>query len=311
MIEAKINPVNEQISKHSESFLLKINCISNPLTSPQNIQNLSIKNLSDQPKEKNVLQFLIRKRGRKSKDSENINSNTDNAIINSETYIHGKYSNDNIRRKIKSLYHKYIISLLNSLIKKRFNYMKRKFVKMSKKTTIDLGIEYNRNLFNQCIKDIIINVSNKYLNPEINKSCIKFILKQKDNDEIIKILNTTYRDLFTNYYLKSTKNDLIDNSFEIQKEMLLKKYGKDYLTLFIKNAENFIEFYINGKNRKLRKPQEVKIIDIPLENDNSEIKISEALMENNCVNNDKRKKMVSSSIQTDICGINKKLISFY
>ena len=292
MIEAKINPVNEQISKHSESFLLKINCISNPLTSPQNIQNLSIKNLSDQPEEKNVLQFQIRKRGRKSKDSENINSNTDNAIINSETYIHGKYSNDNIRRKIKSLYHKYII-------------------KMSKKTTIDLGIEYNRNLFNQCIKDIIINVSNKYLNPEINKSCIKFILKQKDNDEIIKILNTTYRDLFTNYYLKSTKNDLIDNSFEIQKEMLLKKYGKDYLTLFIKNAENFIEFYINGKNRKLRKPQEVKIIDIPLENDNSEIKISEALMENNYVNNDKRKKMVSSSIQTDICGINKKLISFY
>ena len=292
MIEAKINPVNEQISKHSESFLLKINCISNPLTSPQNIQNLSIKNLSDQPEEKNVLQFQIRKRGRKSKDSENINSNTDNAIINSETYIHGKYSNDNIRRKIKSLYYKYII-------------------KMSKKTTIDLGIEYNRNLFNQCIKDIIINVSNKYLNPEINKSCIKFILKQKDNDEIIKILNTTYRDLFTNYYLKSTKNDLIDNFFEIQKEMLLKKYGKDYLTLFIKNAENFIEFYINGKNRKLRKPQEVKIIDIPLENDNSEIKISEALMENNYVNNDKRKKMVSSSIQTDICGINKKLISFY
>ena len=173
---------------------------------------------------------------------------------------------------------------------------------MNIKITKDVSIEYNRNLLNKSIKDIIVDVSKKYSNKDINKNVIKFIEAQKNNEEIIKILNMTYEDLFTNYYLKSNKNDISNNSFEAHKEILLKKYGEKYLSLFIQNIENFKEFFINGKNRKSRKAEEVESINIPL--------LDETKKVNNINEYYLNKNMVSSSTETDIFGINKKLLVF-
>ena len=248
------------------------------------------------------LKFITKKRGRKSLDEGNPNSKKSNKKINAIKKVHDKFYNDNIRRKIKSLYHKYIINLLNNLIKQKLKRIKKKFVKMNIKITKDVSIEYNRNLLNKSIKDIIVDVSKKYSNKDINKNVIKFIEAQKNNEEIIKILNMTYEDLFTNYYLKSNKNDISNNSFEAHKEILLKKYGEKYLSLFIQNTENFKEFFINGKNRKSRKAEEVESINIPL--------LDETKKVNNINEYYLNKNMVSSSTETDIFGINKKLLVF-
>ena len=248
------------------------------------------------------LKFITKKRGRKSLDEDNPKSKKSNKKINAMKKVHDKFYNDNIRRKIKSLYHKYIINLLNNLIKQKLKRIKKKFVKMNIIITKDVSIEYNRNLLNKSIKDIIVDVSKKYSNKDINKNVIKFIEAQKNNEEIIKILNMTYEDLFTNYYLKSNKNDISNNSFEAHKEILLKKYGEKYLSLFIQNIENFKEFFINGKNRKSRKAEEVESINIPL--------LEEAKKVNNVNEYYLNKNMVSSSTETDIFGINKKLLVF-
>lgn len=248
------------------------------------------------------LKFITKKRGRKSLDEDNPNSKKSNKKINAIKKVHDKFYNDNIRRKIKSLYHKYIINLLNNLIKQKLKRIKKKFVKMNIKITKDVSIEYNRNLLNKSIKDIIVDVSKKYSNKDINKNVIKFIEAQKNNEEIIKILNMTYEDLFTDYYLKSNKNDISNNSFEAHKEILLKKYGEKYLSLFIQNTENFKEFFINGKNRKSRKAEEVESINIPL--------LDETKKVNNINEYYLNKNMVSSSTETDIFGINKKLLVF-
>lgn len=248
------------------------------------------------------LKFITKKRGRKSLDEDNPNSKKSNKKINAIKKVHDKFYNDNIRRKIKSLYHKYIINLLNNLIKQKLKRIKKKFVKMNIIITKDVSIEYNRNLLNKSIKDIIVDVSKKYSNKDINKNVIKFIEAQKNNEEIIKILNMTYEDLFTNYYLKSNKNDISNNSFEAHKEILLKKYGEKYLSLFIQNTENFKEFFINGKNRKSRKAEEVESINIPL--------LDETKKVNNINEYYLNKNMVSSSTETDIFGINKKLLVF-
>ena len=248
------------------------------------------------------LKFITKKRGRKSLDEGNPNSKKSNKKINAIKKVHDKFYNDNIRRKIKSLYHKYIINLLNNLIKQKLKRIKKKFVKMNIIITKDVSIEYNRNLLNKSIKDIIVDVSKKYSNKDINKNVIKFIEAQKNNEEIIKILNMTYEDLFTNYYLKSNKNDISNNSFEAHKEILLKKYGEKYLSLFIQNTENFKEFFINGKNRKSRKAEEVESINIPL--------LEEAKKVNNINEYYLNKNMVSSSTESDIFGINKKLLVF-
>ena len=222
--------------------------------------------------------------------------------------IHSKFSNDNIKRRIKGLFNNYIIILLNDLIKKKLKKTKIKFFKINIKITKDLGIEYNRSLLEKPIKEILVNVSNKYQDKNNNKNCIKFIQEQKDNEDLIKILNMSYKDLYSNYYLKSTDSE---NSYESNKEKILETCGKDYLEKFVINSEGFIDFFMKGKNRKSRKEKEIEAINI-----NSENEINETISASNEVNRDNienyflSKNMVCSEAQTEIKGINVKIIAF-
>ena len=294
------NIFQENTSKEFHSSSLKNNFLPKlmNLDEIKYSPNYNINELSNENK--------IIKIGRKKLDSNDYEENKEflnNSSI-TKNVVHDKYSNDNMRRKIKTFYHNYIINLLNNLMKRQYPNNKMKFLKINKRITEDLGIEYNRNLLNKPIKDIVINISNRYSNKDNNINCIKYIEKQKNNEEIINILNITYKDFYINYYLKSNKNNSLDNSFEVHKEKILKLNGKEYLNKFIENTKNFIEFFIKGKKRKSRKPKEIDVINIPLNEKNNEISIND-------INNNKDKKMISSSTQTDICGINVKLIAFY
>ena len=271
-------------------------------------------NLKTELKYKNEL-FITSKRGRKNKNIEKSVEKINKAIISSKNKVeHNKFCNDNVRRRIKALYNKYIITLLNNLMKTKFEHNKLHFVKMNIRITKDIGIEYNRNLLNKTIKEIISSVSKKYQNSENNKNCIRFIEEQNDNEDILNILNMTYRDLFTDYYLKSTKENTLENSFEAHKEFILSTDGKLYLEIFIKNAENFVEFYIKSKNRKSRKIEEIDTINIPYENEKVETTDSSHIVNNHDLVEQVMKTntvtMVSESTQTDICDINSKLIAF-
>ena len=269
-------------------------CIKQNIPLFESIVNKFCDDIIKEPEQKKELKFLTKKRGRKNKFM-------DITELDNEKNVHGRLSDDNIKRRIKGLYNNYIILLLNKLIKKRFKKYKLKFVKMNIRLTKDIGIEYNKNLLEKKIKDIIINVSNKYNNKENNKNCIKYIQSQNDTEEIMNILNMTYKDLYINYYLKSKEEEY---SYESNKEILFDKYGKEYLDKFIQNAEHFIEFFYSGKNRKTRKQKEIEEIDIPIEN-------TESISTNDISDNDnKNKKMDSTCTQTDICGINIKLIAF-
>ena len=312
MIGEIINPfVNETSKERGSLFYTKNTSNLSKFPIFQHITNFPLKNIINEPEENKDKKFIAKKRGRKNKLLENSildKENTKNEIPTEKKY-HDKFSSDNIRRKIKAFFHKYIINLLNKSIEQKIPKMRKKFVKISNRITVDLGIEYNRNLINKSIKDIIIDISNRYINREINKNCIKNIEKQKDNQDIINILNMKYKDLYVNYYLKSTKNDISDNSYESHKEKLLKEYGEEYLAQFIINAENFIEFYTNGKNRKIRKPKEVDKLEI--HPDKTDPKCTNELLNINDIEKKlKNKIMVSTGIQTDIFGINKKLILF-
>ena len=258
----------------------------------------------DGQKEEKKFKFLIKKRGRKNKSKvikkpENKNE-------------HNKFSNDNIKRKIKAFFNKYIIKLLNNLMKGKYKKAKIKFLKMNIKFTKDISIGYNRNLLKKPIKEIIVNMSNKYKNQENNKNCIKFIENKKDNEKIINILNMTYEQLYTNYFLKSTKNNSQEYSYEAVKEKLLKLNGKKYLDKFVENAESFVEFFMKTKIRKSRKIKEIENINIPMENETIETAndSNELISDDNEENKNSKKNYVSTSTQTDICDINAKIISF-
>ena len=255
-------------------------------------------------KEEKRLKFIITKRGRKNKSQEIKKPERKN--------VHNKFSNDNIKRRIKASFNKYIIKLLNKLVKEKYKKARIKFLKMNIKITKDISIEYNRHLLNQYIKEIIVKMSNKYKNQENNKNCIKFIENKKDNEKIINILNMTYEQLYTNYFLKSTKNNSQEYSYEAVKEKLLKLNGKKYLDKFVENAESFVEFFMKTKIRKSRKIKEIENINIPMENETIETAndSNELISDDNEENKNSKKNYVSTSTQTDICDINAKIISF-
>jgi hypothetical protein len=246
------------------------------------------------------VQFITMKKGRKFKSFDGDSYNVKR--------VHNKFSNDNVRRRIKALFNNYIIKLLNCLVKKRFKRIRMKFVKVNSRITKNISIEYNRNLLDQKIKDIIIDISKKYQNKDNNINLIKCIETQENTEEIQNIFNMTYKDLYTDYYLKSTKNDNQENSYEAHKEMLLGKYGKEYLDKYIQNSENFVEFFMNGKIRKNKKTYEILTVNIPLENESTESSSKDVFM--NKENDNINKNMVSIATQTDIGDINSKIIVF-
>ena len=286
---------------------IKNTFIFNPylkLSLSEPIQNYPKYEAINEPEENKELKFISRKRGRKNKDY------SEEHVIR-ERKIHNKFSNDNVKRRLKALFHNYIINLLNDLMSQYFKENIKKFVKINSRITKDIGIEYNRKILNKKIKDIIIEVSDKYQNKENNKECIKYIQSKKDNEKIVKILTMTYRELYLNYYLKSVNTSEL-NSFEEHKRKLLKEYGKEYLDLFIQNANNFINFFTNGKNRKSRKRKKIEFITHNSENDNLETINTTELSNNESIKNYySLKNMVSSYTQTDIMDINSKIIVFY
>ena len=296
---------NEIINNSSDSIGLLLQNLQQYLIFDLSKNSLLYNNPFNEENKINQIKFLTNKRGRRRKTKINKNENDLDKNLETEK-VHDKYSNDNIKRRIKAFFHKYIISLLNNLIKENLKQYKFKFVKMNSKITKNIAIEYNRGLLNTKLKDIIVDISNKYPILDNNKNCIKFIESQPNNEKLIQILNMTYNELYNNY-LNSNKINTVENSYEVHKEILMKEYGKKYLKKFEENAETLVNFFINGKNRKSKKEQIVNTIDIPLENDITESNTNEI---ENTEKYKINKNMVSSYAQTDLCDINSKLICF-
>ena len=200
--------------------------------------------------------FINKKRGRKSKSINEVR----------RAGIHDRFSDDNLKRKVKTHFHNYIIALLNSkLVIKNPSDKIIKFGKMKSTITQNITVEYNQNLFKKTIKEIITEVSNKYQNQFINSDCIKYVMNNPEENMLVrKYLNMTYKDMYLNYYLKSTKNDFpkneVNESYEAHKEKL-RKFGEKYLQNYIKNAEGLIDFYNKCKKRKSRKTIESQPIN--------------------------------------------------
>lgn len=199
--------------------------------------------------------FINKKRGRRLKES------NDEIVAGA----HDKFSDDNLKRKIKTHYHNYIIALLNSKIVFKAGYDKLlKFGKIKSSVTQNITVEFNQDLFNKKIKDVIIYVSDKYQNQEMNLECLDYIMKhQKENTDVLFFLNMTYKDLYLNYYLKSTKKDFKEVSVDESYEAHLKKlrnFGENYIKNYQKNALNLIEFYKTCKKRKPRQKKDEKKI---------------------------------------------------
>ena len=242
---------------------------------------------------KNSKDFLNKKRGRKNKIS-NDNDKKSN--------IHDKYSDDNLKRKIKTHFHNFIIAFLNMKSKNILN-KKYQFGKMSSEINKNITVEYNQKLFVKKMKDIIVEMSDKFQDKDRNKIALEIIMKKaNNNDEIIQLLDTNYEDMYLNYYLKSTKetfkDDDSDESYESHLKKLEKLYGKEYIFDYKRNAQELISFFYkikkrvrNKQSKELIKPQFLHFTNS--NKDNNYININK----NSSTN---QKILTSTSSQTDM-----------
>ena len=218
-----------------------------------------------------------------------------------ELALHTKDNDDNIKRKVKTHFHNFIVAYLNMIIKQTLRTKRQyKFKKMCSKITQDVTISYNKKLMDTPVKDILVQVSNKFKDKDINLYYIEKIFQMKSNNlfendsinTLQQLLNTSYKDMMNNFYLKSTKkvfeNEKIDESFEKHIENLTIKYGYNYAIKFKQNAENFVNFYISSKQRN-HKGNKEDIVDEKNEKDknlnclnmNLEKKFFEIIRDNN------------------------------
>jgi hypothetical protein len=224
----------------------------------KNIENEGKISLEDQ-KENSIIKnlyFTNKKRGRKNNRG---NKSLENNVI------HDKFSDDNIKRKVKTHFHSFIIAYLN---KKSNNILgkKNKFGKIASYITQNITVEFNQRLFEQKIKDIIVKMSDKYQDKNKNSMILQYILdnKENNNDELINLLNMKYKDLFLNIYLKTNKDtfegELEDESYETYVNKMEKIYGNKYVSKYKKNAETLISFFYKCKKR-IRKKFHNKLIN--------------------------------------------------
>ena len=218
-----------------------------------------------------------------------------------ELALHTKDNDDNIKRKVKTHFHNFIVAYLNMIIKQTLRTKRQyKFKKMCSKITQDVTISYNKKLMDTPVKDILVQVSNKFKDKDINLYYIEKIFQMKSNNlfendsinTLQQLLNNSYKYMMNNFYLKSTKkvfeNEKIDESFEKHIENLTIKYGYNYAIKFKQNAENFVNFYISSKQRN-HKGNKEDIVDEKNEKDknlnclnmNLEKKFFEIIRDNN------------------------------
>ena len=240
--------------------LSEIKIILNEDSNGQKINNNNFDNNGDKNINKNLLLGKKRKKEKIYEITKISNSNDDNSKkpnkkgrkkkIESFKGNHTKHTADNIMRKIKCHFFNYINNTLNkSLVDKS-----ETFYKLDNFVNENLKKDYNMKLMDLTIKDIYehVNISNKYKKHgnDINKQLIKKIYSNKNETEVIKILDKTYIE---------TYNDLIKNDLDNFCDGIVKKDEKNGLSKteaieYLKNIKhlclNYKKWFIDKKGRK-------------------------------------------------------------
>ena len=180
---------------------------------------------------------------------------------------HDKNVPDNIIKKCKRIFFKYIIIFINSIIKTyKTNHQENyEFKNLSYENYVNnLKKDKEIILLNMPLKDLVsLDVSNKYAsNASFNKEKMEKILEEeKDNTIINSILNMTFGewiDVFTfkneiNYYFEF--NELQDVLID-----LYNKEDEEYFSRFIFYLFNYKNWFQNKKPRKPKKKKELMLI---------------------------------------------------
>ena len=253
--------------EYNESEQKKINsiCIDNV-----NKINFSIINSKNSTNNGNIYKGEIKndsngnkhqkKLGRKCKRNE-LTILEENDINDNNIKVHDKFTDDNIRKKVKNLILKNLLEFINDKIKMTYNNnishwnsKKRLFcLKAEKKNTNSLYLEF----MNKSLKDIFsqeISEKCSHYSKFHNKEIIESLINDKDEDKknyFTNLFSLTFLDClkFFRGGDKCTKELEGFKTISTVKEQLLKENGEEYVNHFEEKIQN-LEEVINEKVKK-------------------------------------------------------------
>lgn len=152
-----------------------------------------------------------------------------------------KDNSDNIRKKVKGKFHKFLKNAINEKLKKAgsryiFKALPQSFIIKMKK-------EKMKQILNLTMKDIFVKFNDE---KNVNKKVLEYLEKHNDISEksnFNKIKNMKYEQIFNEYLLSKEFKSGISN---LKKEKESARYIKDYIII----AHNFIDFYKYDKKKK-------------------------------------------------------------
>jgi hypothetical protein len=186
------------------------------------------------------------------------------------TTEHNKFSDDNVRRKVKHLCFKYLLLFINAQIKKMYNnkigqgIFQKQFKTLNQSQISNAKIIFNQQLLEKDLGEIFSDkVTGKLTNipSEHNKDLIQKLINEEDLEKRIyfqKLFSLKLKDCFEHFCGNKVIDELegmelFNEISEITSEYL-EKYedGKEYiqqLEYYLKNFENIIK---NKRDRKER-----------------------------------------------------------
>ena len=207
--------------------------------------------------EKTKFNLFIRSRlGRKRKNDTTISK-------------HDKYSDDNIRIKIKNLVLNYALEFINNKIKLIYEgnigngINKKQLLAINKEYKYDTSIENNKNFIYKSLGEIFSgNISQRFniKYPEFNKNVIRRLLNEKDENKRLalkKLFDIPFLKCIETFSGKSDCEEL--KGFKTIKD--LKENMKEEL-VYLEILENYAKNYENKikdkRGRKLKREKEPK-----------------------------------------------------
>ena len=250
--DIKINPNNDLnlITKTKNTTLLNNKTRREEFDSEEKKINNEISNrIEIEITNKNIpnINEKTKKKGRKKKsEKENIN-------LTEDKNIHTKIDDDNIIIKIKTFFINNFHKFINGLIKESNMKLKQ----LDPIIKVNIKQDYNIKLWNTTFKTIYSKekICKKYnIDPDKNKKIIDEIYKNNSYNELIKILNLTFAEVFEIFIkdLKELNSELLAKveNYEIYKNVEFSNLDNFYNKIKDQEkkegqSDEFIEDYIN------------------------------------------------------------------
>ena len=208
--------------------------------------------LGDKAKEKQL-------RGRKIKSIQNEKPNGPSFVVERKKSRHSKYSHDNILRKIKVCFQRFLIHFSNQLIKELYGVQKFKIRKLSGNITQNVTLKFNKPLLNYTIADILSDkTSMKYSSVSIDQNK-KNIAKLLSKPFFSQFFNMTYKEVYQKLFIENDisifdkkYHEYMTNLYNIDYvyNYMLVQYEQDYREKILETARNFISYFESGSIRK-------------------------------------------------------------